>query len=146
MMQQKEQIRQYCQRFKITGVSTHLDRTINHAERESLGFMDFTVSLFKTEAEHRQQNELRKRLKAARLPKTHDLNGYDNTVENGLPKTRPGPEFMTTSVSARSTSRSNSTTACRSCSAWTGKYPETVSNPSAVTRTRLPAAPADTTE
>jgi len=88
MMQQKEQIRQYCQRFKITGVSTHLDRTINHAERESLGFMDFTVSLFKTEAEHRQQNELRKRLKAARLPKTHDLNGYDNTVENGLPKTR----------------------------------------------------------
>lgn len=59
-MQQKEQIRQYCQRFKITGVSTNLDRTITHAEKESLGFLDFTVSLFKTEAEHRQQNELRK--------------------------------------------------------------------------------------
>lgn len=87
-MHQKEQIRQYCQRFKITGVSTHLDRTITHAEKESLGFLDFTVSLFKTEADHRQQNELRKRLKAARLPKNHDLNGYDHTVENGLPKTR----------------------------------------------------------
>lgn len=77
-----------CQRFKITGVSTNLDRTITHAEKESLGFLDFTVSLFKTEAEHRQQNELRKRLKVARLPKTHDLSGYDHTVENGLPKTR----------------------------------------------------------
>jgi len=87
-MQQKEQIRQYCQRFKITGVSTHLDRTVTQAEKESLGFLDFTVNLFKTEAEHRQQNELRKRLKAARLPRTHDLNGYDHTVENGLPKAR----------------------------------------------------------
>lgn len=87
-MDRKEQIKQYCQRFKITGVSTHLDRTITQAEQKSLGFLDFTVSLFKTEAEHRHQNELRKRLKAARLPKTHDLNGYDHTVENGLSKTR----------------------------------------------------------
>lgn len=27
-------------------------------------------------------------MKVARLPKTHDLSGYDHTVENGLPKTR----------------------------------------------------------
>lgn len=87
-MHQKEQIKQYCQRFKITGVSTHLDHTITHAEQKSLGFLDYTVSLFKTEADHRHQNELRKRAKAARLPKTHDLNSYDHTAENGLPKTR----------------------------------------------------------
>lgn len=87
-MQQKEQIKQYCQRFKITGVSTHLDRTITHAEQKSFGFLDYTVSLFKTEADHRHQNELRKRQKAARLPKTHDLNSYDHTAENGLSKTR----------------------------------------------------------
>jgi DNA replication protein DnaC len=87
-MQQKEQIKQYCQRFKITGISTHLDRTITHAEQKSLGFLDYTVSLFKTEADHRHLNELRKRQKAARLPKTHDLDTYDHTTENGLPKTR----------------------------------------------------------
>lgn len=86
-MQQKEQIKQYCQRFKITGISTHLDRTITHAEQKSLGFLDYTVSLFKTEADHRHLNEL-KRQKAARLPKTHDLDTYDHTTENGLPKTR----------------------------------------------------------
>jgi len=87
-MDRKEQIKQYCQRFKITGISNHLDHTITQAEQNSLGFLDFTISLFKTEAVHRHQNELRKRLKAAMLPKTHDLNGYDHTVENGLPKTR----------------------------------------------------------
>lgn len=87
-MDRKEQIKQYCQRFKITGISTHLDDTITHAEQKGLGFLDFTMSLFKTEADHRHRNELRKRLKTAQLPKTHNLNGYDHAVENGLPKTR----------------------------------------------------------
>lgn len=87
-MDRKEQIIQYCQRFKITGISTHLDDTITHAEQKGLGFLDFTMSLFKTEADHRHRNELRKRLKTAQLPRTHDLNTYDHTVENGLPKTR----------------------------------------------------------
>lgn len=87
-MNQKEQIKQYCQRFKITGISSHLERTISQAEQQTLGFLDFTLTLLKTEAHHRHHNELRKRLKAARLPKTHDLNAYDHSVENGLSKTR----------------------------------------------------------
>lgn len=86
--ERKEQIRQYCQRFKITGITTNLDITIADAERSNLGFLDYTVSLFKTEAEHRYRNELRKKLKAAQLPRANDLNAYDHTVENGLPRTR----------------------------------------------------------
>lgn len=84
----KEQIRQYCQRFKITGISSNLEATVADAEQKSLGFMDFTVSLFKSEAEHRHRNELRKKLKAAQLPRHHNLEHYDHAVENGLPKTR----------------------------------------------------------
>lgn len=84
----KEQIRQYCQRFKITGISSNLDATVTDAEQRSLGFMDFTISLFRSEAEHRHRNELRKKLKAAQLPRQHNLDDYDHTVENGLPKTR----------------------------------------------------------
>ena len=88
LMDKKEQIRQYCQRFKITGISTNFQTTIADAEQKNLGFVDFTLTLFKTEAEHRHRNELRKKLKAAQLPRSHDLNAYDHTVENGLPKTR----------------------------------------------------------
>src|SRR5690606_37743152 len=84
----KELIRQYCQRFKITGISSHLDSTIADAEHRSLGFTDFTISLFKSEAQHRHQNELRKKLKAAQLPRHHNLDDYDHTIENALPKTR----------------------------------------------------------
>jgi DNA replication protein DnaC len=84
----KEQIRQYCQRFKITGISTNLDAAITEAEQKSLGFLDYTLSLFMAEATHRHANEMRRKLKAAQLPRTHDLNDYDHTVENGLSATR----------------------------------------------------------
>lgn len=86
--ERKEQIRLYCQRFKITGISTNLDFTITEAEQKSLGFMDYTLNLFKSEAEHRNRNELRKKLKVAQLPRNHNLDDYDHNVENGLPKTR----------------------------------------------------------
>ena len=86
--ERKEQIQQYCQRFKITGISTNLDSTIIEAEQKSLGFLDYTLNLFKTEAEHRHRNELRKKLKAAQLPRNHKLDDYDHTVENGLPRVR----------------------------------------------------------
>ncbi|SRR5690606_15907949 len=84
----QEQIRHYCQRFKITGVSTNLEATISHAEKNALGFTDFIISLFRSEAEHRHRNELQRKIKAAQLPKSHDLSTYDHTVDNGLPKTR----------------------------------------------------------
>jgi DNA replication protein DnaC len=87
-MDRKEQIKQYCQRFKVTGISSNLDNTIVEAEQKGLGFMEFTMNLFKTEADHRHRNEYHKRLKCAQLPKTHSLNTYDHSVENGLPKTR----------------------------------------------------------
>ncbi|MEO5978840.1 MAG: IS21-like element helper ATPase IstB [Chryseolinea sp.] len=88
IMDRTEQIKQYCQRFKITGISSNLETTIVEAEQKGLGFMEFTMSLFKTESDHRHRNEYHKRLKCAQLPKTHNLNTYDHTVENGLPKTR----------------------------------------------------------
>lgn len=87
-MNRKEQITQYCQRFKITGISTNLDTTIAEAEKQGLGFLEFIISMFKTEADHRQRNEYCKRLKSAQLPRSHDLNAYDHTVENGLPRAR----------------------------------------------------------
>lgn len=86
--EKKEQIRQYCQRFKITGISSNLDTTIVDAEKHSLGFIDYTLSLFKSEAEHRHRNELSKKLKAAQLPRHHNLDEYNLAIENGLPKTR----------------------------------------------------------
>lgn len=87
-METKQQIKQYCQKFKITGISTNLEQLVTQAETMATGFLDFTLALLKAEADHRHGNELRKRLKTARLPRSHDLDAYDHTVDNGLPRAR----------------------------------------------------------
>lgn len=87
-MDKKQQIKQYCQKFRTSGISANLDRLITSAESTSAGFLDFIFSVLKTEADHRAEKELAKRIKTARLPRSHDLDVYDHTVENGIPKTR----------------------------------------------------------
>ena len=87
-MDKKQQIRQYCQKFKTPGIAANFEQLIAKAESNATGFMDYTLGLLKTEADHRHENELRRRIKTARLPRSHDLDSYDHTVENGLSKAR----------------------------------------------------------
>lgn len=87
-MDRKQQIKQYCQKFKTTGISANLDQLIANSESTSAGFLDFIFNVLKAEADHRAEKELAKGIKTARLPRSHDLDVYDHTVENGIPKTR----------------------------------------------------------
>ena len=87
-MNNTEQIQQYCRQYKITGISSQLEELTAAAEAKGSGFMEYILTLFKAEADHRQENELKRRIKNARLPHNSDLSTYDHTVENGLPKNR----------------------------------------------------------
>lgn len=87
-MDKKQQISQYCRQFKTTGISATLDDLVSEAETAGSGFLDFTLKLLKAEAAHRHRNEVKRRLKMARLPRNSDLNTYDYGFENGLKKTR----------------------------------------------------------
>lgn len=88
MMEQKQLIRHYCRQFKLGGIQPCIDDLINRAEAKSLGYMDYTVSLLGAEAAHRERNDLAKRFKMAKLPRSTDLGTYDQGFENGLPKAR----------------------------------------------------------
>lgn len=87
-MDNKQLISQYCQQFKMGGIITHIDQLVMEAEASQSGYLDYTARLLGTEAEHRQQNDLKKRLKSARLPRSSDLDAYDNSFDNGLQKAR----------------------------------------------------------
>jgi DNA replication protein DnaC len=87
-MDKKQQVRQYCQKFKTPGIAANFEQLIAKAESNATGFMDYTLDLLQSEADHRNENELRRRIKTARLPRSHDLDSYDHTVENGLSKGR----------------------------------------------------------
>jgi len=69
-------------------MSASLDQALREAESGTVSFIDYTITLLQAEALHRQQKEAQRRLKTARLPITCDLNNYDYTFENGLPKSR----------------------------------------------------------
>lgn len=86
-MQKKQLIHSYCRQFKMGGLSAGLDQMLIEAETNSISYLEYTINLFQAEALHREYNDTQKRLKAARLPRFHDLNSYDHTFENGLSKT-----------------------------------------------------------
>lgn len=87
-MDTKQQIKQYCQQFRTMAINANLDELITQAEANSTGFLEFTFNLLKVEADQRYENELRRQLKTAHLPRTHNLDTYDHAVENGLSKAR----------------------------------------------------------
>ena len=58
-MEQKEVIRQYCQQFNMTGVNKVIDELITEAESKAMGYLDYTVSFLRTEADYRQQRDMK---------------------------------------------------------------------------------------
>ena len=87
-MDNKQLVGQYCQQFKMGGIIHRIDQLVMDAESKASGYMEYTARLFSTEAEHREQNDIKKRLKTAKLPRSCNLNTYDYSFDNGLQKTR----------------------------------------------------------
>lgn len=87
-MDKKEQIKNYCHQFKITGISTSVDQLLLTAQTQNLSYQDFIISVFQAESQHRQQNEFKRRLKAAQLPLNSNLEVYNHGAENGLHRTQ----------------------------------------------------------
>lgn len=87
-MEKKELIIDYCRRFKLGGILTGLDSMLMEAESGQISYTDYTIRLLSAEAVHREEKDLLRRSKAAKLPPMHDLAHYDYAVDNGLSKTR----------------------------------------------------------
>jgi len=87
-MDNKQLIGQYCQQFKMGGIIHCIDQLVMDAEANASGYMEYTARLLGTEAEHREQNDIKKRLKTARLPRSCNLSTYDHSFDNGLQKAR----------------------------------------------------------
>jgi DNA replication protein DnaC len=84
----KSQINAYCLQFKTAGITAKLDTLVQQAEASVTGYMEFTLRLLEAEAEHRHRNDVIRRRKAAQLPRNSNLDTYDESFENGVPKSR----------------------------------------------------------
>lgn len=61
---------------------------IEKAEKEQPGYCNFAASLLACEVTHRENRQLEKRIKTAKLPLTYDLDLYDYNFCNGLSRSR----------------------------------------------------------
>lgn len=87
-METKQQIIDYCRKFRTTGISADLDALVREAEQNATGFMEFTLRLLGAEAAHRYRNDVERRRKVARLPRGSDLDQYDHGFDNGISRAR----------------------------------------------------------
>ena len=87
-MDKKQLIRRYCCQFKMSGIPAAIDQLVHQAETSATGYLDYTINLLGTEAQHREQNDIKRRMKVAQLPRSSDLDAYDHSLDNGLKKTR----------------------------------------------------------
>ena len=87
-MEKKQLIIDYCRQFRLSGIANGFDPVIMEAETQQISYIDYTVKFLNTEAIHRENKDLERRTKVAKLPLFHDLDKYDYTVDNGLSKTQ----------------------------------------------------------
>jgi DNA replication protein DnaC len=80
---QKQEIKQLCSQFALTSISTNIDQIVSEAEKNGTGFMQYTLDLLKNEAAYRLSKDQAKRMRAAGLPKSTNLEIYD-AEKNGL--------------------------------------------------------------
>ncbi len=86
-MESKTQIiMDYATQLRLTGIKEHLEALIRRATDEKSSYTDFSLDLFKTEINLRQQRDLERRIKTAKLPVKADLDQYDYDFTNGLSK------------------------------------------------------------
>jgi DNA replication protein DnaC len=80
---QKQEIKQLCSQFALTSISTNIDQIVSEAEKNGTGFMQYTLDLLKNEAAYRLSKDQAKRMRAAGLPKSTNLEIYE-AEKNGL--------------------------------------------------------------
>jgi len=76
----------YATQLRLTGIKEQLEALIRRASNEKSSYTDFSLDLFKTEINLRQKRDLERRVKAAKLPVSADLDQYDHAFTNGLSK------------------------------------------------------------
>lgn len=86
MKSKTQTIIEYASQLNLGGIKDQLEMMITKSSEEKISYTDFAMNLFKLEIDHRGKRDLEKRLKTAWLPLNHNLDEYDHSFTNGLPK------------------------------------------------------------
>ena len=79
-----ETFKGYAHRLGLSALAQQSEILVEQAEKEQPGYCNFAASLLACEITHRDDKQLAKRVKVAKLPLEHDLDKYDFGFNNGM--------------------------------------------------------------
>jgi DNA replication protein DnaC len=87
-MKVKTQIDTYCKQLHLSSLGSQVQQLADTAAAEGISYLEFAGRLLETEIVHRNQNEMLRKIKFARLPAMHDLQAYDCSQAEGMPSAK----------------------------------------------------------
>ena len=84
-MKIKNKIDQHCKQLRLSAIGGQVQQLADLAATEGISYLDFAARLLETEIAHRNQNDMLRKIKAARLPTLHELQAYDCSQAEGMP-------------------------------------------------------------
>ena len=81
-------IRACAKRLRLSCLMTNVTEVLLQAQKESPSYDDLLLTVLEAEVRSRDEKQLQQRMKAARLPLSHDLDKYDFSNPNCLTLTQ----------------------------------------------------------
>lgn len=88
MKTKTENLCSLAKQLNMSGIATTADHLLMDAQQEQSTYLDFALKLFNTEIEHRNSQNLLKRLKSAKLPNGNDLDTWQHNRQSGISKSQ----------------------------------------------------------
>jgi DNA replication protein DnaC len=84
-MKIKNTIDQHCKQLRLSALGGQVQHLADAAATEGISYLEFAGRLLQIEITHRNQNEMLRKIKFAKLPAMHDLQAYDCAQAEGMP-------------------------------------------------------------
>jgi len=85
-MEQIQRIKQYADHLRLTLLRSQAERFIHRAQIDKPTYLEYTCDVLEQEVRQRQKTDMDRRMKMARLPRSHDLNFFDYSFASGINK------------------------------------------------------------
>lgn len=84
-MKTKTKISSHCKHLRLSAIGEQVEQLADAAANDGVSYLEFAARLLETEVTRRNQNEMARKEKAARLPSMHELKAYDCAQTEGMP-------------------------------------------------------------
>ncbi len=84
------ELRGYTTTLQLSYLSAHLSEILHQAQVEGPTYLEYSISMLKSEVEARKEREIKRRIKRAHLPRNCDLDKFDFSHGSGMTKHKLG--------------------------------------------------------